>query len=156
MARGKSAVPKVEDKEDDVGGIYKKPDAASAFKILDNEIKPRLAFIAEKRGDLSDPYKRIKDDCNYPRDVLDFIGRLDGMEDAKRDHVMMALHLGLEYRNYRRPLDLVSMAEGATANDPIVQAGARERPKLVTVSDGFDDGELAAAAGEAPADLKLN
>lgn len=155
MARGKSA-PKAEKDEEGVGGIYKKPDAAAAFKILDSEIKPRLAFIAEKRGDLSDPYKRIKDDCNYPRDVLDFISRLDGMEDAKRDHVLTALHLGLEYRNYRRPLDLVSMAEGGSANDPIVQAGARERPKLVTVGDDFDDANLASAAGETPTDLKLN
>ncbi|PTR05231.1 MULTISPECIES: hypothetical protein [unclassified Novosphingobium] len=142
---------------DDGGEVYNRPDAAKALKILDEEIKPREAFIAEKRGDLSDPHRRIKDECHFPRMVLNFISQLDGMEDAKLDHVLLALHLGLEHRNYHRPFDLVAMAVGAAPNDPVVKTSARRRPKLVTVPDpDFDDGDFAAAADVDPTNLKLN
>lgn len=143
--------------EQDNGGVYNRPNAEVALKILDTEIKPRKAFIQEKTGDLSDPYKRVKDECHFPRSILDLIAKFDGMEDAKRDHNLLALHLALELRGYRRPLDLVSMAEGAQGNEPIVKAGATGgRPKLATVPDhtGGDD-DLAEAGGAEPTDLDL-
>jgi hypothetical protein len=40
--------------------------------------------IAEKTGDLSEPYSRIKDTCNFPRKILDLIIFLENQEDAKR------------------------------------------------------------------------
>ena len=154
MARRKA---READADQEDGGVYNRPDAKQALKILDSEIKPRKAFIQEKTGDLSDPYKRVKDQCHFPRSILDLIAKFDGMEDAKRDHNLLALHLALEERGYRRPVDLVSMAEGVQGNEPIVKAGATGgRPKLVTLADhtGGDD-DLAEAGGAEPTDLNL-
>ena len=40
-----------------------------ALKIYKNEIASKHAHIATIKGDLSEPYKRIKDECNFPRKI---------------------------------------------------------------------------------------
>lgn len=136
---------------EDNGGIYNAPDAKTAIKIYREEIAPRKAFIAEKTGDLSDPYKRIKDECHFPRVILDLLIRLSEMEDAKRDHFLTAMHAGLTELNLTRPFDLVARAEGADAEAPIIPTAARKRPKLVTVpTPPTDDSELLGAADDEP------
>jgi len=144
-----------------VDGQYNAPDAKGALKIYREEIAPRKAIISEKTGDLSDPYKRIKDNCHFPRKVLDFLIQLSEMEDSKRDHFLTALHAGMTELNISRPVDLVSMAEGADANEPVIPAAKRNRPKLVTIAGGddvpdMDDNMLATAGGAEPTNLNLN
>lgn len=139
-----------------VSGEYQRPDAAGAFRIYDKEIKAKKAVIAEKTGDLSDPYSRIKDDCNFPRKILDLIVFLENQEDAKRDHFLLALSEGLKTRNLFMPRDLVSMADGDAGGDvvPTGPAPLVGRPRLVAVdgppkSDGTET-DLADAANDLP------
>lgn len=122
---------KIED-EDDTGGEYKRPDAKTAIKIYKEEIAPKNAHMATIRGDLSDPHKRIKDECHFPRSVLDFLVRLDDMEEAKRDHWLLALNLGLSELNLNLPRDLVTIANGEDGG-PVIPAGKRAKPKLATI-----------------------
>jgi hypothetical protein len=119
-------------KAEAVDGEYIRPDAEGAFSIYDKEIKGKKAIIAEKTGDLSDPYSRIKDNCNYPRKILDLIIFLEGQEDAKRDHLLLALSEGLKVRQLFMPRDLVTIADGEEATD-IVPKGNKAKPKLATV-----------------------
>ena len=135
-----------------IDGEYKRPDAAAAFKIYDTEVAPKKSVIAEKTGDLSDPYARIKDQCHYPRRILDFIVSLVGMEDAKRDHNLLALAEGLRVKGMTLPRDLVTMADG-TDGDPIIPTAARPKTKLVAVSgvsDGSETDFVDAAEDPAP------
>lgn len=143
-----------------VSGEYQRPDAAGAFRIYDKEIKAKKAVIAEKTGDLSDPYSRIKDDCNFPRKILDLIVFLENQEDAKRDHFLLALSEGLKTRNLFMPRDLVSMADGDAGGNvvPTGPAPLVGRPRLVAVdgppkSDGTET-DLADAAENLPTEAK--
>ena len=132
--------------EEDSAGEYHRPDAQRAFKIYREEIAPKNAHMATIRGDLSDPHKRIKDECHYPRSVLDFLVRLNDMEEAKRDHWLLALNLGLKELDLRMPRDLVTIAEGKDG-EPVIPSRAK-KPSLVAVpqlSDGTET-DLADAA----------
>jgi hypothetical protein len=139
-----------------ISGEYQRPDAAGAFRIYDHEIKAKKAVIAEKTGDLSEPYSRIKDTCNFPRKILDLIVFLENQEDAKKDHFLLALSEGLKVRKLFMPRDLVTIADGDD-NADVVPSGPAPlvgRPRLVTVdgppkSDGSET-DLA-DAGEAVA-----
>lgn len=140
-----------------VSGEYQRPDAVGAFRIYDKEIKAKKAVIAEKTGDLSDPYSRIKDTCNFPRKILDLIIHLETQEDAKRDHMLLALSEGLRVRKLFMPRDLVTIADGDADGDviPTGPAAVVSRPRLVTVdgppqSDGTED-DLATAGDEVAA-----
>lgn len=141
----------------DNGGVYNAPNAKDAIRIYRNEIAPRKAFISEKQGDLSDPYSRIKDECHFPRKVLDLLFFLEGCEDAKRDHMLTALHAGLTEMNFKRPMDLVALSEGdGAAKDVVPAAAAKPRSRMATIpSDGID-ADLAAAADVEPSNLQLN
>lgn len=119
--------------DQDVVSEYKRPNTEQAFKIYDHEIKPRKAVIAEKRGDLSEPYSRIKDDCHFPRKVLDFVIGLEEMEEHKRDHNLLALSEALQHRRLFLPRDLATIADG-TAGDPVIPEGERKRLKLATAA----------------------
>ena len=125
-----------------IAGEYKRPDAAAAFKIYDSEIAPKKAHMNTIKGDLSDPFKRIKDDCHFPRKVLDFITSLEDQEDAKRDHMLLALNLGLQARKLHMPRDLVTIAAGDDGA-AIVPTGERKRAQLATVPAPADDSDLA-------------
>lgn len=157
MARGRKAREPEEDADTEFGegagidGEYKRPDAAKAFEIFDKQIAPKLSFIAEKKGDLSQPYQDIKDQANFPRKVLDFIVKLEGEEDAKRDHLLLALAEGLRHRKLFLPRDLVTMAQGGAGAD-VIPTGERESGGLATLGDDddfdeADEEELAAQEG---------
>jgi hypothetical protein len=118
-----------------IEGEYKRPDAKGALKIYRDEIAPKNAHMATIKGDLSDPYKRIKDTCHFPRKVLDFLMTLDGMEDAKRDHFLLAFHSGLEELKLHLPSDLVTMAQGEDGGS-VIPFGERKRPQLATLQMG--------------------
>lgn len=115
--------------ETDQVSEYRRPNTEQAFKIYDHEIKPKKAVIAEKRGDLSDPYSRINDDCNFPRKVLDFVVSLEDMEGHKRDHNLLALSEALQHRRLFLPRDLATIADG-TDGGPVIPNAERQRPKL--------------------------
>ena len=122
----------------DIDGEYKRPDAAAAFKIYRNEISPKQAHMATIKGDLSDPYKRIKDDCHFPRKVMDFLVSLNDMEDAKRDHFLLALNLGMTELKLFMPRDLVTMAGGEDGNN-VIPFGEREEDDLTDLANQDDD-----------------
>lgn len=133
-----------------VSGEYKKPNAERAFEIYDKQIKPKKGQMETLRGDLSDPYSLIKDQCHFPRKILDLIIFLEEQEDAKRDHMLLALAEGLKLRKLFMPRDLVTMASGDEGAD-VVPAGERPKPQLVTISGRPATGEetdLADAADE--------
>jgi len=115
-----------------ITGEYSRPDAKTAFKIYREEIAPKKAHMATLKGDLSDPHKRIKDDCHFPRKVMDFLVSLDEMEDAKRDHFLLAMNLGMAELGMTLPRDLVTMAEGKDG-DNIIPMGERKKPQLATL-----------------------
>lgn len=144
MARGRRMAREPEETMDaeagegaGINGEYKRPDAAKAFDIYDKQIAPKLTHLSTLKGDLSQPYDDIKEHANFPRKVLNFIISLDGEEDAKRDHMLLALHEGLKHRGYAVPRDLVTMMEGADGDD-IVPAGEREDVDMFS-DDGDDD-----------------
>jgi len=147
-----TAMARAAEKEDGEGagieGEYKRPDAKGALKIYRDEIKPKNTHIATIKGDLSEPYKRIKVTCHFPRKVLDFLMQLDDMEDAKRDHWLLAFHSGLEELKLHLPSDLVTLAQGEDGGS-VIPFGERKRPQLATLPahDG-DDSDLADAGDD--------
>lgn len=139
-----------EDGEDGgISGEYSRPDAAAALEIYKSEIAPKLAHMSTIKGDLSDPYKRIKDDCNFPRKVLDFAMQLDDMEDAKRDHWLLAMSLVFNELGLFVPRDLVTMAKGEDGGN-IIPFAERQSSDLATLGDDddFEAGEDEIAAQE--------
>lgn len=139
-------------KEEQDSGEYQRPDAAKAFDIYDKQIAPKLTHLSTLKGDLSQPYDDIKQHANFPRKVLNFIIGLENEEDdAKRDHLLLALAEGLRHRKLFIPRDLVTMAEGVDEDD-IVPAGEREEVDMFADDDDDEDfeaseAELAAQAG---------
>lgn len=136
-----------------ISGEYKRPDAAAAIGIYRDEIAGKLEHISTIKGDLSDPYKRIKDECNFPRKVLDLLMQLDDMEDAKRQHWLLAFSEGCKHLNIRIEADLVSMANGEEGVGPIVPTGERSHLSLVGVDDdgdGFEEASEAELAAQKP------
>lgn len=138
-------------KEDDGGAAeYKRPNAELAFKIYDQVIKPKETHLATIKGDMSEPYQQIKDNANFPRKVLNFIIALESEEDAKRDHLLLALADGLKHRQLYLPRDLVTMANGEDGDD-IVPTGERDDDALLVDEDeGDDDGFDAADSNVLP------
>lgn len=136
-----------------VSGEYKRPDATRAFEIYDKQIKPKKGQMETLRGDLSDPYSLIKDQCHFPRKILDLIVFLENQEDAKRDHMLLALSEGLKHRKMFMPSDLVTRANGEEGGD-IVPTGERPKPQLVTIAGRpatGDETDLADAGAEVAA-----
>jgi hypothetical protein len=141
-------------KNEDETGEYHRPNAELAFKIYDTTLKPKEAHLATIKGDMSEPYQQIKDQAHFPRKVLNFIIGLENEEDAKRDHMLLALSEGLKHRQLFLPRDLVTMASGDAGSD-VIPTGDRDDDDLL-VDEGEDDdvdgpGELPLAA-EGPAD----
>lgn len=131
-----------------ISGEYKRPDAKRALKIFNDEIAPKQAHMSTIKGDLSDPYKRIKDECHFPRKVLDFLMTLADMEEAKRDHFLLAMNLGLDELGLHLPRDLVTIAEGDDGG-PVVPKVSRPRPQLVQPpAHPADDSDLLGGAGD--------
>ena len=116
-----------------IEGEYKRPDAKGALKIYREEIAKKNAHIATIKGDLSEPYKRIKEQCHFPRKVLDFLIQLNDMEDAKRDHWLLALNSGLSELRLKLPSDLVTMAQGEDGGS-VIPFGERQKPQLATLA----------------------
>jgi hypothetical protein len=132
-----------EDYEDsgDVTGEYKTPNAKRAFEIYDDHIAPKLTQISTLSGDLKEPWQMVKTEANMPRSVLNFVIKLDEEEDdAKRDHMLLALHECLRARNLTLPEDLVTMTNGVAGGD-VVPIGGRNRPFMPGVVGDDDDGE---------------
>lgn len=134
-------------KNDEESGEYQRPDAAKAFEIYDKQIKPKEAHLATIKGDMSEPYQAIKDQAHFPRKVLNFIVALENEEDAKRDHLMLALSEGLKHRQLFLPRDLVTMAAGEDGGD-VIPTGEREEEDLLVDQEDEDEGptELPLAA----------
>ncbi|MGF7152636.1 hypothetical protein [Novosphingobium gossypii] len=124
--------------KEDEAGEYQRPDAGKAFEIYDKQIKPKLAKMDTLKGDLSRPYDDIKEQAHFPRKVLNFIISLEGEEDAKRDHLLLALSEGLKHRKLFLPRDLVTMANGEAEQD-VVGTEAREDDDLLVDEDEDDD-----------------
>jgi hypothetical protein len=129
--------------KEDEAGEYQRPDAGKAFEIYDKQIKPKLAKMDTLKGDLSQPYDDIKEQAHFPRKVLNFIVSLEGEEDAKRDHLLLALSEGLKHRKLFLPRDLVTMANGE-ANQDIVGTEAREDDDLLVDEEEDEQPPLAA------------
>lgn len=137
-------------KDEEGSGEYQRPDAKKAFEIYDNQIDPKLVKMNTLKGDLSQPYDDIKEHAHFPRQVLNFIIKLENLDDdAKRDHFLLALHEGLKHRELRLPRDLVTMANGQADND-IVGSEDREDGELLVDADedeaDEDAGQLPLAA----------
>lgn len=136
-----------------ISGEYSRPDAARTFEIYDKQIAPKLAHISTLTGDLSQPWDDIKQHCHFPRSVLNFILSLEGLEDAKRDHHLLALFEGMKHRQLFLPRDLVTMASGDDGSD-VIPTGDRPKPTLVAVAGRpeapSDDSDLADPSGVEP------
>lgn len=120
--------------ENENGGEYHAPQMTEAKKIHDLQIKPGLAVIATKKGDLSEPYKKIKDECHCPRMILNFLVALDNMEEHKRDHHLLALREGLLAYKMFMPSDLVTKAQGGDASE-VVPTKDRPNADLATLTE---------------------
>jgi hypothetical protein len=130
-----------------ISGEYAGPDAAKAFDIYDKQIKPKLAKMDTLKGDLSQPYDDIKSHANFPRKVLNFIIALEAEEDAKRDHMMLALSEGLKHRKLFLPTDLVSMANGE-AGGSVIPTEDREDDALSGLDQDDEDDDFTESSEE--------
>lgn len=117
-----------------ITGEYVKLDAGKAFRIFDQEIQPKMDKMAEKRGETKEPWDRIKDQCNFPKRTLTFLIKLRDMEDAERDHHLLAMHEGMKHLKLFMPSDLVTQAQGQEPNASIIPMGERPKPKLATLN----------------------
>lgn len=126
--------------DEEEGGEYKRPDAALAFKIYDQQIKPKEAHLATIKGDMSEPYQQIKDNAHFPRKVLNFIIALENEEDAKRDHLLLALSEGMKHRKLYLPRDLVTMANGDDGGN-VIPFGDRDDDELLVDQDDDEDSD---------------
>ncbi len=124
-----TVMAKNEDPESGEGGgiygEYHRPDAQAAIQRYKDAIAPKKTHISTLTGDLSEHYKFIKDDCHFPRKVLDFLMQLDDMEGAKRDHFLLAFNMGLKELNLFLPSDLVTMAQGEDGGN-VIPMGQRQ------------------------------
>ncbi len=130
-----------------IDGEYKRPDAALAFKIYDEQIKPKETHLATIKGDMSEPYQQIKNQAHFSRKVLNFIIGLENEEDAKRDHLLLTLSEGLKHRKLFLPRDLVTMAQGEDGAD-VIPSGDRAEDGDMFADDGddFDEADEAELA----------
>lgn len=117
-------------KETPISGEYQRPDAKAAFEIFNKEIQPKLDKMAEKRGETKEPWDRIKDKCNFPKRTLNYLVKIDDMEDAERDHELLALHEGLKHLKLFMPSDLVTQAQGIPSDASVIPFGEAKKPKL--------------------------
>jgi hypothetical protein len=162
MAGRKAREPKPDTEAGEGSGIsgeYSRPDAAKAFDIYDKQIAPKKAHISTLTGDCSQPWDDIKQHANFPRKVLDFVLSLEGLDDDKRDHFLLALSEGLKHRSIFLPTDIVTIADGTAGASPVPTGDAsRDRTDdllddlagAATTEDDFEeasDDELAAQAG---------
>lgn len=122
-------------KNEDEVGEYKRPDAVLAFEIYDDEISKKEAHLATIKGDMSEPYRRIKEEANFPKSVLSFIIKLDNMEEVKRDHFLLALSEGLKARDLFLPSDLVTMMQGQESGTSAIPTGKPDTSLLVDDED---------------------
>lgn len=138
----------------DEAGEYQRPDAKKAFEIYDKQIKPKEAHMATLRGDMSQPYADIKEQAHFPRSVLNFVIKMENMEEAKRDHHLLALREALTHRKLFLPKDLFS-AEG----EEVIPEGDRDDGELLVDAaeddDDFEASEAELAKQEGRAKLKV-
>lgn len=125
-------------------------DFAQAVKIYRNDIKPAQTKVGEFGQEQSTAFKSIKKDCHIQPQAAKMAFKIAEMEEAHRDDLLICLNGLFKELGIVMPRDLVTMAEGAEGG-PVIPAGARRRPKLVTVDDeggedGFEAGEDELAA----------
>ncbi len=129
--------------ETENGGQYHPPNMVEAKKIHDLEIKPGLAVIATKKGDIAEPYKKIKDDCHCPRLILNFLVALDNMEEHKRDHHLLALREGLLAYKLFMPSDMVTKAKGEDGQE-VVPTKDRDNAPLAALAEEMAEEDISA------------
>lgn len=137
-----------------VEGEYDAPDAFGAKEIFDEELAGKMARMATIRGDMAEPHKRIKDDCNFPRAVLNLMVALDNMQDDKRDHHLLAINEGMKAWGFTLPDDLSTRATGEAGGN-VVPIGQRRDTGLAELAgdeaaDEFEEmaeSEMAQQAG---------
>lgn len=148
LADASSTKEPVMAKDEEGSSEYHRPDAVKAFDIYDKQIKPKEAHLATIKGDMSEPYQAIKDQAHFPRKVLNFIVGLENEEDAKRDHLLLALSEGLKHRKLFLPRDLVTMASGEAEQDIVNTEERGDDELLVDQDEDADELPLAAKADD--------
>ena len=134
-------------KPDDTDGEIKQKDFAQAVRIYRQDIKQAVSKVGEHSQELSTAFKAIKKQCGISSKAAKLAFQLDDMEDFKRDDFLRSLNGMLKELGIYMPTDMIDVANGATAGESIIPTGQREKPRLVTVSDGTET-DLANAAGE--------
>lgn len=134
-------------KPDDTDGEIKQKDFAQAVRIYRQDIKQAVSKVGEHSQELSTAFKAIKKQCGISSKAAKLAFQLDDMEDFKRDDFLRSLNGMLKELGIYMPTDMIDVANGATAGESIIPTGQREKPRLVTVSDGTET-DLADAAGE--------
>jgi len=134
-------------KPDDTDGEIKQKDFAQAVRIYRQDIKQAVSKVGEHSQELSTAFKAIKKQCGISSKAAKLAFQLDDMEDFKRDDFLRSLNGMLKELGIYMPTDMIDVANGATAGESIIPTGQREKPRLVTVSDGTEI-DLADAAGE--------
>lgn len=137
----RNAEPDTEHGAGDIGGEYKRPNAARAVEIFDANISPKLTHINTIKGDLKEPWQMLKDEANMPRKEFNYVQTLvDEDDDAKREHRLRALRELLIHYGLTIQPDLVDTAQGHNSAN-VVQFGAATKPFLPGVGDDDDDFE---------------
>jgi hypothetical protein len=134
-------------KPDDTDGEIKQKDFAQAVRIYRQDIKQAVSKVGEHSQELSTAFKAIKKQCGISSKAAKLAFQLDDMEDFKRDDFLRSLNGMLKELGIYMPTDMIDVANGATAGESIIPTGQREKPRLVTVSDGTET-DLADAAGD--------
>jgi hypothetical protein len=140
------AKAKLKDDGDNVEQLKPK-DYSQAVRIYRTDIKEAVSKVGEHSQELSTAYKAIKKQCGISSKAAKLAFQLDDMEDFKRDDFLRSLNGLLKELGIFMPTDMIDVANGAAAGQSPIPTGERERPRLVTVSDGTET-DLADAAGE--------
>lgn len=122
----------------DNGEEVKQKDYAQAVRIYRQDIKQAVSKVGEFSQELSTAYKAIKKQCGISSKAAKLAFQLDDMEDFKRDDFLRSFNGMLKELGIEAPFDMVDMAN---------ESATRERPRLVTISDGTET-DLADVAEE--------
>lgn len=136
----KNSEPDAEMGEGSIEGEYKRPNAARGAEIYDEYISPIKAVIAQKKGDLKEPWQLFKKESNVSRKEFDYVLTLiEEDDDAKREHRLRSLRELLIHYDLTIAPDLVDQANGHNSAN-IVQFGQRRETGLegLTGDDDFE------------------
>lgn len=111
------------------------PDFTKMKRIFDHDLKPADEKSAKARGDLSNAWKAIEDDCHVNKRAAKLIFRLRGESEEARDDFLRSLYGGMKACGIGISSDLVDKMNDQDAPEmPIVESKGLGGDNLATLN----------------------